>query len=70
MAWLRHSASAEVRYVPADPAGRVNLSALIDAVDERTALISVMWANNEVGTLQPVREIAAIAGEHGAISHS
>jgi cysteine desulfurase len=70
VAWLGHSASAEVRYVPVDPAGRVDLSALIGALDERTALISVMWANNEVGTLQPVREIAAIAGEHGAISHS
>ena len=70
MAWLGHSVSAEVRYVPVDPAGRVDLSALIGALDERTALISVMWASNEVGTLQPVREIAAIAGEHGAISHS
>jgi cysteine desulfurase len=70
VAWLGHSASAEISYVPVDPAGRTDLSALIGAVDERTALVSVMWANNEVGTLQPVRHVAAIAGEHGAISHS
>ena len=36
----------------------------------RTALVSVMWANNEVGTLQPVATVAARAGEHGALSHS
>jgi cysteine desulfurase len=70
VAWLEHSESAEVSYVPVDPAGRVDLSALTGAVDERTALVSMMWANNEVGTLQPVRQIAAIAREHGAISHS
>ena len=35
-----------------------------------TGLVSVMWANNEVGTLQPVREIAAVAAQQGAISHS
>jgi cysteine desulfurase len=70
VAWLGHSASAEISYAPVDPAGRVDLSALASAVDAQTALVSVMWANNEVGTLQPVRQIAAIATEHGAISHS
>jgi len=70
VAWLGHSASAEVSCVPVDPAGRVDLSALARAVDDRTALVSVMWANNEVGTLQPLRRIATLAREHGAISHS
>jgi cysteine desulfurase len=70
VAWLGHSASAEVSYVPVDSAGRIDLSALRDAVDSRTALVSVMWGNNEVGTLQPVRQIAAAAARHGAISHS
>ena len=70
VAWLGHSASAEISCVPVDAGGRIDLSALAGAVDARTALVSVMWANNEVGTLQPVRQIAAIAGEHGAISHS
>jgi cysteine desulfurase len=70
VAWLGHSASAAISCVPVDAGGRIDLSALAGAVDARTALVSVMWANNEVGTLQPVRQIAAIAGEHGAISHS
>ena len=70
VAWLGRSAAAEVSYVPVDAAGRVDLSLSPSAVDARTALVSVMWANNEVGTLQPVRQIAAIAAEHGAISHS
>jgi cysteine desulfurase len=69
-AWLGQSDSAEVSYLPVDSAGRIDLSALGDAVDSRTALVSVMWGNNEVGTLQPVRQIAAAAAEHGAISHS
>src|SRR5215218_3262911 len=70
VAWLDHSGAAEVGYVPVDPTGRVDLSALTAIVDTRTALVSVMWANNEVGTLQPVRQIATIASEHGAASHS
>ena len=70
VAWLDQSAAAEVSYVPVDPTGRIELSALADAVDARTALVSVMWANNEVGTLQPVRQVAAVAAEHGAVSHS
>jgi cysteine desulfurase len=70
VSWLGQSASADVSYVPVDSAGRINLSALAGAVDARTALVSVMWANNEVGTLQPVRQIAAVAAEHGAVSHS
>jgi cysteine desulfurase len=70
VAWLERSASAEVSYVPVDSAGRTGLSALTEAVDSRTALVSVMWANNEVGVLQPLRQIAGVAAEHGAISHS
>jgi cysteine desulfurase len=70
VAWLEHAASAEVSYVPVDSAGRTDLSILTEAIDSRTALVSVMWGNNEVGTLQPVRQIAAAAAEHGAVSHS
>jgi cysteine desulfurase len=70
VAWLGQSESAEVSYLPVDSAGRIDLSALSDAVDSRTALVSVMWGNNEVGTLQPVRQIAAVAAQHGVISHS
>jgi cysteine desulfurase len=68
--WLSRSAAAGVSYVPVDRTGRIELSALADAVDARTALVSVMWANNEVGTLQPVEQVTALAAEHGAVSHS
>jgi cysteine desulfurase len=70
VAWLGRSAAGEVSYIPVDPTGRIEMSALADAVDARTALVSVMWANNEVGTLQPVRQVAAVAAEQGAVSHS
>ena len=70
VAWLGQSAAAEVSYVSVDRVGRIDLSALTDIVNARTALVSVMWANNEVGTTQPVRQIAAVAAEHGALTHS
>jgi cysteine desulfurase len=70
VAWLGHSVLADVSYVPVDSSGRLDMSALTSSVDAQTGLVSVMWANNEVGTLQPVRDIAATAAEHGAISHS
>jgi cysteine desulfurase len=70
VAWLGQSATAEVSYAPVDSDGRLNMSALTSTVDSETALVSVMWANNEVGALQPVRQIADLAAVHGAISHS
>src|SRR4249920_3341436 len=70
VAWLGQSAAAEVCFVPVDSVGRLDISALASAVDAHTGVVSVMWANNEVGTLQPVREIAAVAAQQGAISHS
>jgi cysteine desulfurase len=70
VAWLGQSAAAEVSYVPVDQAGRIDRAALADAVNANTALVSVMWANNEAGTLQPVRQIAAVAAGHGSVSHS
>jgi cysteine desulfurase len=59
-----------VREVPVDADGVVRLEALAEAVDRRTAVVSVMWANNEVGTLQPVAECARIAREAGAVFHT
>jgi cysteine desulfurase len=69
-AWLGRSSSAEVSWISVDSDARLDLSALIRGVDARTAVVSVMWANNEVGTVQPTRQIAAIAAEHGVLSHS
>ena len=61
---------ARVTYLPVDSTGRVDPADVRDALDSRTVLISVMWANNEVGTLQPIREIREIAAEHGVPFHS
>ena len=70
VAWLGQTAGATVHWLPVDPAGRIREADLAAVVGARTALVSVMWANNEVGTLQPVPAVAARAAEHGALSHS
>ena len=59
-----------VDYLPVDREGRIDLQALEDLLDEYVVLISIMLANNEVGTLQPVREAAAIAGEKCILFHT
>lgn len=51
-------------------AGIVDLNQLADAIDDDTALVSVMWANNEIGAIAPMKEIAEICHRHGAILHS
>jgi cysteine desulfurase len=68
--WLGRSDSTDVTYVSVDSAGRLDMAALNSAVGSDTGLVSIMWANNEVGTLQPVRQIAQLSAERGAISHS
>jgi cysteine desulfurase len=55
--------------VPVQRDGRVDLGALASAVTGETALVSVMAANNEIGVLQPLAEIAAIAHGHGSLFH-
>lgn len=57
-------------YVPVDRYGRVDPAAVAAAFTDRTVLVSVMHANNEVGTIQPVAEIAAAARARGILSHS
>jgi cysteine desulfurase len=54
----------------ADASGVVSPDRLREAIDADTALVSVMHANNEVGTIQPVAALAAIAHEHGALMHT
>jgi cysteine desulfurase len=68
--WLGRSDTTDVSYVSVDSAGRLDMAALNSAVGSDTGLVSIMWANNEVGTLQPVRQIAQLSAERGAISHS
>ena len=55
----------EVEYIPVDEYGTINLKALAEAIDGKTALISVMYANNEVGTIQPAAEIGRLAKAAG-----
>jgi cysteine desulfurase len=59
-----------VTSVTAGTSGQVDLEKLRAAVDERTALVSVMFANNETGVLQPIEDVVRIAREKGALVHS
>jgi cysteine desulfurase len=59
-----------VTTVPVDSSGIVAIDRLRDAVTDDTALVSVMHANNEIGTIQPIAELAAIAHERGALFHT
>jgi cysteine desulfurase len=56
--------------VPVDASGVVSIDRVREAVDEETALVSVMHANNEIGTIQPIAAIAQVAHERGALMHS
>jgi cysteine desulfurase len=58
---------AEVTWLPVDEDGLISLAGLEAAIRPTTVLISVMYANNEIGVIQPVREISAIARTHGVI---
>jgi cysteine desulfurase len=60
----------ELTLLEVDEHGAVRLDQLERAVSERTALVSVMYANNEVGTIQPIREVARIAHAHGVPVHT
>ena len=71
--WLRDAQGAELRLLPLDGEGVLQPETLRAAIAEfgasRIALVSFLWANNEVGSLQPVAELAAIAREAGVPSH-
>jgi cysteine desulfurase len=60
----------KVTYLPVDPHGTADLDALRDALTPRTALVSVMHANNEIGTIQPVEDIVRICREKGVPVHT
>lgn len=60
----------EVTYLPVDREGMISLEALEQAVRKDTILISIMYANNEIGTVQPVREIGKIAKKNNILFHT
>ena len=71
--WLEQHEGAELSWLPVDELGRVRLDAVqaeLERDPDGIALTTVMWANNEIGTLQPLREIVAMARKHGVPTHS
>ncbi|MEG1529055.1 MAG: cysteine desulfurase NifS [Clostridia bacterium] len=59
-----------VTYLPVDKEGFVSPSELEAAIREDTILVSIMFANNEIGTVQPIKELAAVAHKHGVLFHT
>jgi cysteine desulfurase len=71
--WLGEAGGATVEWLPVDDRGRLDVGALRSALAREpasVALVTVMWANNEVGTLQPVGEVVAAARAHGVPVHA
>jgi cysteine desulfurase len=70
--WLVEHEGAQVTWLPTAADGSVSADALRDALrsHDDVALVSVMWANNEVGTVMPIAELAAVAAEFGVPMHS
>jgi cysteine desulfurase len=71
--WLQRDQGAEVRLLPVDHQGRVRPEVLAEELGrdpEAVALVSVMWANNEVGTVQPIAELAELARAAGVPFHT
>ena len=60
----------KITYLPVDKYGKVSPSDVEKAITPQTILVSVMFANNEIGTIEPIREIGAIAHKHGVLMHT
>ena len=60
----------EVAYAPVDGRGRLDMEFMKKEVDENTAIVTVMWANNETGTIFPIAELVGLAHEKGALFHT
>ena len=66
---LERAGKATVTYLPVDKYGMVDPDAVRRAITDKTVLITIMWANNEIGTIHPIAEIGKIAKEKGVIFH-
>lgn len=60
----------KVTLLPPDASGIINVAELEKVIDDQTILVSVMYVNNEVGTIQPIKELAKVAHAHGAVFHT
>ncbi|WP_439661217.1 cysteine desulfurase family protein [Lentzea sp. HUAS TT2] len=67
--WLDQQ-GAEVTWLPTDRFGRVSPESVAEALDDDVALVTTMWANNEVGTINPVHDIAAVCAARGVPFHT
>ena len=64
------SQGVRVTYLPVNSEGIIEINDLKSAINEKTALVSIMWANNETGMIFPVKEIAEVCKENGVLFHS
>ena len=69
-AWLHHTGQAEVSHIPVDPLGQVDPTTVARMIRPDTLLVSVMHANNEVGTLQPLHAIGEVCRAAGVLLHT
>lgn len=60
----------EVTYVPVDSTGRVSVEDIVGAIKDNTVLVTIMYGNNEVGTVQPIAEIGEVCRSRGIVFHS
>lgn len=60
----------EVTYLPVNDKGLITAEQVENAIREDTALVSIMYANNEIGTIQPIAEIGAVCKKHGVLFHT
>lgn len=68
--WLERHEGAVIEWIPVDAVGRIDLAALEAALGPDVALVTTLWANNEVGTVQPIAQIVALAAAHGVPVHA
>jgi cysteine desulfurase len=68
--WLKRHEGAAVTWLPVDEVGRLSPAALEESLGDDVALATAMWANNEIGTLQPIVELAAVATAAGIPFHT
>lgn len=67
--YLKSEEKADITLIPVDKYGMIKISQLKDSIKDKTILISVMFANNEIGTIQPIKEVGKIAKEKGILFH-
>ena len=68
--YLEKQRGARITYLDVDENGIIRLEELEKAITPETILISVMFANNEIGSVQPIKEIGMMAREHGILFHT